>query len=185
MSTEMSAARRWVPWICAYTGARVNEITQLKPKDFLTEKGISVIRIVADATKGQEFRVVPLHDHLLAEGLMSYAASRGSMPLFYDPGRSRGGKDSNPHYQKVAERLAEWVRALGVDDKDVAPNHGWRHRFSSLARAVDMHIDVQNIIQGHVGRRTAASYGDAWIETAKREISKIPAYRISGGLTLL
>jgi hypothetical protein len=61
----------------------------------------------------------------------------------------------------------------------VAPNHGWRHRFSSLARAVDMHIDVQNIIQGHVGRRTAASYGDAWVKAAKREISKLPKYQIS------
>jgi integrase len=29
MSPEHAAARRWVPWICAYTGARVNEITQL------------------------------------------------------------------------------------------------------------------------------------------------------------
>jgi integrase len=26
-------ARRWVPWICAYTGARAGEITQLRPSD--------------------------------------------------------------------------------------------------------------------------------------------------------
>jgi integrase len=32
-SKEMKAARRWVPWICAYTGARVNEITSLLPSD--------------------------------------------------------------------------------------------------------------------------------------------------------
>ncbi|MEH2472955.1 hypothetical protein V1281_005855 [Nitrobacteraceae bacterium AZCC 2161] len=48
---------------------------------------------------------------------------------------------------------------MGVDDENVALNHGWRHRFSSLARAVDMHVDVQSIIQGHAGGRTAASYG--------------------------
>ncbi|HEX3441674.1 MAG TPA: DUF6538 domain-containing protein, partial [Pseudolabrys sp.] len=28
-SVEMAAARRWVPWLCAYSGARVNEITCL------------------------------------------------------------------------------------------------------------------------------------------------------------
>jgi hypothetical protein len=28
----------------------------------------------------------------------------------------------------------------------VRPNHGWWHRFSSLARAVDMHVDIQNVI---------------------------------------
>jgi hypothetical protein len=61
----------------------------------------------------------------------------------------------------------------------VRPNHGWRHRFSSLARAVDMHVDIQNVIQGHVGKKTAGNYGDAWVEVAKREISKIPAYRIT------
>jgi len=37
---------------------------------------------------------------------------------------------------------------------------------------------MSNIIQGHVGRNTSGGYGDAWIEDAKREISKIPAYRI-------
>ena len=102
---------------------------------------------------------------------------RGKLPLFYDPGRSRGGKSANPQYQKAAERTASWVRELGVDDENVAPNHGWRHRFSTLARAIDMNTDVQNIIQGHVGEKDSSDYGDAWIETAKREISKTPAHR--------
>src|SRR6202022_1059018 len=101
-SAEMAAARRWVPWICAYTGARVNEITQLEPKDIAIGRGIHVFRIVPDATKGAEARIVPVHDHLIEQGLLAYVESRRK-PLFYDPKRSRGGKDSNPHYQKVAE----------------------------------------------------------------------------------
>jgi integrase len=178
MSVEMAAARRWVPWICAYTGARVNEITMLRPVDIDIESGIHVFRIRGDATKTDEYRNVPIHDHLIEQGFLKYAASRGAQPLFYDPRRSRGGKDSNPHYQKVAERLAEWVR-VDLKITGVQPNHGWRHRFSSLARAVDMHVDIQNIIQGHVGKKTAGDYGDAWVEVAKREISKIPAYKIT------
>jgi hypothetical protein len=39
-----------------------------------------------------------------------------------------------------------------------------------------MHVDVQNIIQGHAGDKVASDYGDAWIETAYREIMKIPRY---------
>jgi integrase len=177
ISAEMAGARRWVPWICAYTGARVNEITQLRPEDFMVHEGIDVIRIVADATKTQEYRLVPLHDHLLEQGILEYAKLRGRLPLFYDPSRSRGGKSANPQYQKAAERLASWVRELGVDDESVAPNHGWRHRFSTLARAADMNTDVQNIIQGHAGEKDSSNYGDAWMATAKREISKIPTYR--------
>jgi hypothetical protein len=65
-------------------------------------------------------------------------------------------RNPDKHFRKTGERLAEWIRSdeVGVTDDNVAPNHGWRHRFSSLAPHVDMHVDVQNIIQGHVGERT-------------------------------
>ena len=63
--------------------------------------------------------------------------------------------------EKVGERLAEWVRSLGIDDR-VAPNHGWRHRFSSIARVVAMPEDVRNIVQGHAGTKIADRYGETW-----------------------
>ncbi len=178
LSPEYAAARRWVPWICAYTGARVNEITQLLPSHLLTIKGFKVLRIEAEASKMGEYRHVPIHDDLVNQGLLDYIKSRGNNALFYDPSRSRGGVDAGRHFRKTGERLAEWVRsdAVGVIDEDVAPNHGWRHRFSSMARHVGMHIDVQNIIQGHAGDKVASDYGDAWVETAYQEIMKIPKY---------
>jgi integrase len=178
LSPENAAARRWVPWICAYTGARVNEVTQLWPSDIRVLKGINVVRFDADATKTGDYREVPLHDDLIHQDFLKYVASRGKKPLFYEPDRSRGGKSVGGHFRKVGERLAEWIRsdAVGVTDENVSPNHGWRHRFSSLARHVDMHVDVQNIIQGHAGDKVASDYGDAWIETAYREIMKIPKY---------
>ena len=40
LSTEMEAARRWIPWICAYTGARVNDVTSLQPADIVKVQGI-------------------------------------------------------------------------------------------------------------------------------------------------
>jgi integrase len=160
ISKEMKAARRWVPWICAYTGARVNEITPVTGASFAKRDGIWVIRIRGADAKTRSYREVPLHGHLIEMGLLAYAKSCGAKPLFYDPGRSRGGKDSNPHHKKVAERLAEWVRSLGIDG-DVAPNHGWRHRFSSVSRLVGMTEEVRNIIQGHAAARTAGDYGES------------------------
>jgi integrase len=124
ISVEMAAARRWIPWICAYTGARVNEITPLTGRDFVLRDGIPMLRIRAENNKTRKFREVPIHSDLVAKGLLKFAKSRGTRPLFYDPRRSRGGKDSNPHYKKVGERLAEWVRSLGVSDSRVQPNHG-------------------------------------------------------------
>jgi integrase len=120
ISVEMRAARRWLPWIGAYTGARINELTPLTAANFVKRDGIWMIRIRGASAKTRTYRKVPLHGHLIEQGLLDYAKSRGKRPLFYDPARSRGAKDSNPHHQKVAERIGEWVRSLGIEG--VAPN---------------------------------------------------------------
>ncbi|MBR1069425.1 integrase [Bradyrhizobium japonicum] len=172
---ETAAARRWVPWICAYTGARVNEITPLMGRDFIVRDDIPMIRIRAQNSKTRKFREVPVHSHLTEQGLLDYAKSRGARPLFYDPSRSRGGKPSNPHFKKVGERLASWVRGLGIDAR-VAPNHGWRHRFTSVARFIGMPEDVRHAIQGHASTKIADKYGDTWPQVFQREIEKMPRY---------
>jgi len=43
------AAQRWVPWLCAYTGARVYEITQVRGGDIVMRDGCWCIRITPDA----------------------------------------------------------------------------------------------------------------------------------------
>src|SRR5215472_8835638 len=40
------AARRWVPWICAYSGARAGEITQLRHQDVIERDGIKITNIL-------------------------------------------------------------------------------------------------------------------------------------------
>jgi integrase len=177
ISEEMRAARRWLPWLGAYTGARINELTPMTAADIVKRDGIWMIRIRGANNKTRTYRQVPLHGHLIEQGFLDYAKSRGKRPLFYDPGRSRGGKDSNPHHKKVAERIAEWVRSLGID-AGVAPNHGWRHRFSSVGRFVGMPEDVRNIIQGHAGTKVADDYGETWPLVALREIEKLPRYAV-------
>jgi len=179
ISIEMAAARRWVPWLCAYTGARVNEITCLSGRDIVERNGIAMIRIRAETNKTRKSRYVPLHPDIIEQGFLDYVRSRGPRPLFYEPARSRGGKDGSPHYKKVGERLAEWVRSLKIDSR-VAPNHGWRHRFSSVARFVGMPEDIRHVIQGHADAQVADRYGDTWPEVAYREIKKIPPYKVSG-----
>src|SRR3569833_2363563 len=83
MTEENAGARRWVPWLCAYTGARVNEITCLTPRDLIERDGIPMLRIRAETAKTRKWREVPLHPHLVEQGFVLYARSRGSRPLFY------------------------------------------------------------------------------------------------------
>ncbi|MGB8631769.1 MAG: hypothetical protein WCD69_20720, partial [Xanthobacteraceae bacterium] len=44
-----AAARRWVPWLCAYTGARVGEIAQLRKEDVVKREGLPSILITPEA----------------------------------------------------------------------------------------------------------------------------------------
>jgi hypothetical protein len=66
------AARRWVPWLCAYTGARAGEITQLRGKDVVKHEGVWAIQITPEAgtVKTGKPRTIPLHEHLIEQGFI-------------------------------------------------------------------------------------------------------------------
>ncbi|MCJ1961612.1 DUF6538 domain-containing protein [Novosphingobium mangrovi (ex Hu et al. 2023)] len=171
-------ARRWVPWICAYTGARVGEITQLRAEDiFRHSTGVQCIRITpeAGAQKGKQARIVPLHPHLLEQGLLDVVKGKTG-PLFYDPSKHRGGTEGNPQHKKVGERLGGWVRDLGVDDEELQPNHGWRHRFKQQARAIYMDIETRDAIQGHAATTEGQKYGSVPVQVMYEQIARLPRY---------
>jgi integrase len=47
--TAHEACKRWVPWLCAYTGARPGEMTQLRGADVIERDGVHAIRITPEA----------------------------------------------------------------------------------------------------------------------------------------
>jgi len=174
-----SRARRWIPWLCAYTGARVGEIAQLRGEDVLKREGHSCLLITPEAgsQKTDQARTVPLHPHLVEQGFAT--AMKGLKgPLFFDADNYRGGSDGNPQSKKVAERLAKWVRSLGVDDPNVLPNHGWRHRFKTEARRAGMEASIADAIQGHAHRTEGEGYGEVPAGAMKRELEKMRRFRI-------
>ncbi|WP_235525118.1 MULTISPECIES: DUF6538 domain-containing protein [unclassified Sphingomonas] len=179
LSPERALARRWVPWICAYTGARVNEITQLRAQDVAQVDGIWTIHITPEAgpIKTSVARTVALHPHLVEQGFPA-VARKATGYLFFDPLRRRGGSDENPQSKKVGEFLADWVREIGVDDPDVQPNHGWRHRFKTVSRNVRMDPEIRDRIQGHAPRTEGEGYGDVSPQATLREVSLLPKYDI-------
>lgn len=176
ISREHARARRWVPWLCAYSGARVNEMTQLRAEDVCEVDGVWVLRITPEAgsVKNHEARLVPIHSHLIEQGFLESAREVGCGPLFYDPARGRGGSDKNPHSKKVGERLAAWVRSLGVNDPDVQPNHAWRHRFKTVARRAGLDLEARERLAGHAPRTEGEGYGGWDAVALKAEIEKLP-----------
>jgi integrase len=104
---------------------------------------------------------VPLHPHLIELGFLAFARrKRGNAPLFHSTERQRNPDRRNPTYTSVGNKLAEWVRGLGIKDPLVAPSHGWRHRFKTVARKVRMDAEVRDAIQGHAPRTEGEDYGE-------------------------
>lgn len=172
-----AAARRWVPWLCAYTGARVGEITQARSQDVADVDGVWTLTITPEAggVKTNKARVVPLHPHLIEQGFLEFVASCDG-PMFYEP-RPLAKQDVRPPYKLVANKLAEWVRELGVTNVP-QPNHSWRHTFKTLSRTVGIHEGAADYIQGHAPANDSRAYGSHDLPTLAAEIAKLPRFSI-------
>ncbi|WP_238564984.1 site-specific integrase [Sphingobium bisphenolivorans] len=183
LSHHHSVARRWVPWLCAYSGARVNEVTQLRKQDIICQDGVWAMNITPEAgsVKNNTARMVPLHSHLIDQGFLKFVEGSAAGPLFYNPSGHRGGSAGNPHYKKVGERLAAWVRSLGITDENVAPNHGWRHRFKTVARGARMDPEARAVIPGHAPKTEGESYGTWPLDELAAEIEKLPRIDVNDG----
>jgi integrase len=182
--TQDDAARRWAPWLCAYTGARVGEVTQLRKADVIKRGGIHALKITPEAgtVKNARARVVPLHQHLVQQGFLKFVEKRGDGPLFYKP-RTTTPTEDDPLKRKkspaaqVRQRLAAWVRELGVTDTELSPNHGWRHTFKAVGRRVGISDQILDAICGHAPASVGGAYGRASLEDMAVALRRLPRYQ--------
>lgn len=166
------AAKRWVPWLCCYTGARVGEMAQLRKQDVRREGDLWIITITPEAgtVKTNEAREVVLHRHLVEQGFPEFVASSPEGHLFLRP--AKNATVLGP-LRGLKNRLAAFARGI-VPDPNVAPNHGWRHRFKTAGMEVGIAPRVLDAIQGQAARTVADSYGDITLRTLAAAIERFP-----------
>ena len=169
-------AKRWCPWLMAYSGARVNEITQLRTEDIFELEGVTVMRITPDAgpVKAKVARIVPLHTHLVEQGFLEFVAATGAGPLFYDPAKRRSDNAINRQANRLGSKLAEWVGSLGISG--VKPNHAWRHLFNTLAVTHELDQRATMAILGHASGNVNQDYGSVPVAATARAIEKLPRF---------
>jgi integrase len=170
---EKAAHLRWAPWLCAYSGARLSEICQLRRQDVVEHEGIWIMKIMAEAgslKNANSERVVPIHPALVSEGFITFVEKAAAGPLFgqLSPDRfgNRGGNGT-----KV---IGRWVRDLGLKDVRISPTHSWRHRFKTLARRHGLAPDLVSAIVGHGQKNVADAYGEYPLDALARELQKLP-----------
>jgi integrase len=170
------AAKRWVPWLCAYTGARVGELAQLRKEDIRRDGAHWIATITPDAgtVKTNEAREVVLHEHLAELGFAAFVQRAAPGHLFIKPPENG---DVSSSLGTVKNRIADFVRTV-VSDKNVAPSHGWRHRFKTVGIEAGIEHRTLDAIQGHRPRNAAEGYGEVTIKTQAAAIAKLPRYKV-------
>jgi integrase len=182
-SSPFKRTQRWVPWICAYTGCRAGEAAMLTKEDCQHRDGIPVIVFSEAGTlKTGVTRVVPVHTELIKDRWLEFVASCPAGPLFYSTKGQKTGNDPTrpvrPRFVKTPERLAAWIRSLGITDKELSPTHAFRHTFKMLAHRAGASEKASDQITGHEQKTVARSYGQLTIPDLAAELAKFPTYQL-------
>lgn len=165
---EKTETLRLVPWITAYTGARVSEVANLRPEDFFQLGDDWFLTITTSGSRTTKnfssIRRVPVHPDLIAQGLIEHVQDTpGGQRLFI--------KSAQP-------RISEWMHRKGLITREhMAPNHSWRHLFEDLCTLAGVPDDARAYVTGRSTRSSRERYGrsEAMLPGLAREIAKIPS----------
>lgn len=178
---EKAPYLRWIPWLQAGSGARVAEIAQLWGSMITVEDGVHCIQITPAPDGGRlknagSERTIPIHPTIIKDGFLDFVKERGNGPLFYGGAQAKPSvrrSDEQKHPSKgVSNRLAAWVRDLGITDPRKAPNHSWRRwvKRELTRKGSDRLADA---VQGHAPKSEGDKYYDAELGDMLLAVSKI------------
>ena len=143
--------RYWIPLLGRYTGARLEELCQLRVDDFVEQQGIQCIR-VDDSSEGQNLknassrRMLPIHPSLIELGLLRHVESA----------RASGGHRLFPELEPVRGKLghapSKWFGRYkakrGIDDSKKT-FHSFRHTLIDDLRDAGVQDSLIKRIVGH------------------------------------
>lgn len=168
-----SAARRWCPWLAAYSGARIAELTNLRREDIRTEGGITFMRL--RVTKTGQPRTVPIHADLIEQGFVAFVETCGPGQLFFDPKRHSKRSSTSPG-ELQGHKLGKWVRETVKLDPGVHPNHGWRHTWKTSALGAGIEERLRDAITGHSVASVGRRYETPTLKMLADAIMRFPSY---------
>lgn len=168
----------WLPFIGAYTGARLEEIAQLRPEDLFQDKTYGWFFHILDLEEGQSVktdssrREVPVHPVLIKAGFIKYVAHIKKMRqawLFPDLTPHVNGTHSG-NWSKWWGRYAR--KKIGIKDKRKV-FHSLRHSFKTACRAAHIPEEVHDALTGHSSASEGRSYGEQPLSVLRIAIDKI------------
>ena len=164
----------WVPLLGLYTGARLEEICQLRVEDIKLDKDIWIIDINDDYDKRLKNknakRIIPIHPKLIELGFLDrvqYLKLAGKDRVFCDLQRGRDG------YGTVASKWFARYRARCGITEDGKVFHSFRHTFIDHLKQKGVAIDKIAALVGHEDQSmTSGRYGKAYGADVLLEVVK-------------
>lgn len=172
--------RFWATLIAFFSGARISEIAQLRPRDIRFVKGIAVMDF--NSKEGRTLknqgtaRQTPVHSRLEEIGLLRLAEQRraSNAPLLLPsmPAVILGDKGKAAS-QWMSERF---LKRLELKNRAGLGFHAMRHTLKTPLRNAEVIDSVSNELCGHDARSArgvGAAYGLIELQTMKAGLEKI------------
>jgi integrase len=161
---EIRDWRYWLPWIAAYSGARLGELAQLLTKDVRQIHGVWCLHITREGSRlkstktGGSERVVPVHSELIKLGFIAYHAKmveRGEEQLFPEL-----RADTRGFFSRTPSRFfAGYFKRISVKGDKSHNFHSFRHGSADAFRRAGFLDEQFGPLLGHTKSTTTGRYG--------------------------
>jgi integrase len=153
----------WLPLLALFTGARLEELAQLRVSDVKVAPGLGHYLVISDLANpsaqlknAHSRRHIPLHAVLIACGFLRHVAERESGFLFPDLRLNARGKRSGYFSHWFSGYLRKKV---GIHDTRKV-FHSFRHTFKDQCRAVGIEEAIHDALTGHTSASASRQYGN-------------------------
>ena len=160
--------RFWIPLWALYSGARLNEICQLKFEDIRQENGIWCFDINENAENksiknASSKRLVPIHPFLIKLGLLEFIKNqeihKGLAPkenknnIFFD----LKFQTKNGYGGAISTWFARYLKNLGLKRPELT-FHSFRHTVASRLANLGVSTEIRNAISGWTQKGTGERF---------------------------
>jgi integrase len=166
-------AQKWLPLLCAFTGARLEELAQLAVTDIKVEETIHFIHFQErysgvdpgfkrSLKNASSHRRVPIHSALIGLGFLDFVEQqRNNMHVHLFPQMKWDEPKKNDKTYKVSQRFTNWWSEYS---RTIVPDpqksfHSFRHTVTERLRNAGVEEALNDALTGHATPGQGAKYG--------------------------
>lgn len=161
-----TTTNRWLIAIAFATGARPEEIAQLRVEDLIEKDGLHFLnvsnidssgKLVGSIKNKSSIRKIPVHKSLIEAGLLNFFVSQSNKKaqyLFDDLVPDR--------YNRRYAKWGDWFNRYGKKHQLLSEKssfYSFRDTFADMCRNSDISIPIMNAFMGHTNDNMSDRYG--------------------------